>query len=616
LYGLLLVTKEGALVGQDGISTVGSKFTGVMIASIHGAFSVGEFAVHRLPDASFSQKDQQDLVEADANASHAQQAALYSHYDEAATLVQQAFQTYGRILGQQSVRAAWAEGALGSYLTHAGVTGVARSHIEQAIDSFEQTLSPDHPLTAMAQLMMANLLIGIDDVDQGFPLAESALKTALLVYGDRSPVVAAPLSTYAAGYLKKNKPREAAESLAKALSIREEAFGKGNFHLTPYMIQLGELYEQLGDYPKAKSLLTDASKILKSSADLDASNLLRAERSLAEIELRESNYSTAASAYDALASKAVTQFGRQHPNVALILHDGAVAHFAADDLSTAEANAREALAITEARAREIAEQLSEAEALRFLGSVYPVRDALLSIELAKNPKLTFKQYEELEQARGIYTRTEMVANGAFGLTGPVDIQTTRDLSKLADARSFLAGFASYHGALARDERIPMVLGLMTQEKERLQREVAGREFKTLKSSNSPVDLKTLLDSMDTSDAIVDIVVSNIWTKADGGLGQLQHVPRYYAFVASKSGSSGFSVSTVDLGPPSSGIENFRRRCAKCYRFAKTAIRRIRKCGLRLCVCSITLDFACQTISNRRSPRIDSGRRELRLMTSQ
>ena len=92
----------------------------------------------------------------------------------------------------------------------------------------------------------------------------------------------------------------------------------------------------------------------------------------------------------------------------------------------------------------------------------------------KNLKLTFDQYEELEQARGIYTRTEMVANGAFGLTGPVDNQTTEDLSELADVRSFLAGFASYHGALARDERIPMVLGLITQEKERLQREVASR----------------------------------------------------------------------------------------------------------------------------------------------
>jgi CHAT domain-containing protein len=287
---------------------------------------------------------------------------------------------------------------------------------------------------------------------------------------------------------------------------------------------------------------------LKSSADADASNLLRAERSLAEIELREGNYSTAAATYDDLASRAVPQFGRQHPNLAVILHDGGVAHFAIGDLSKAESNVREALAITEARAREIAEQLSQAEALSFLGSVYPVRDALLSIELAKNPKLTFEQYQELEQARGIYTRTEMVANGAFGLTGPVDNQTTKDLSELADVRSFLAGFASYHGALARDERIPMVLDLITQEKERLQREVASREFKTLKSSNSPVDLKTLLESIGNGDAIVDIVASNIWIKADDGRGQLQHIPHYYAFILAKSGPGGLSVSTVDLGP--------------------------------------------------------------------
>jgi hypothetical protein len=94
LYGLLLVTKEGAPVGQDGISTVDSKFTGVMLASIHGAFSVREFAVHRLVDPSLSQKDEQDLLEADANAVQAQQAALYSRYDKAAALIQQAFAPY------------------------------------------------------------------------------------------------------------------------------------------------------------------------------------------------------------------------------------------------------------------------------------------------------------------------------------------------------------------------------------------------------------------------------------------------------------------------------------------------------------------------------------------
>ena len=120
---------------------------------------------------------------------------------------------------------------------------------------------------------------------------------------------------------------------------------------------------------------------------MDPSNLLRAERSLAGIELRQGNYSAAAAAYDDLALRATPKFGRQHPNLALILHDGAVAHFATGDLSTAEANAREALAITEARARDIAERLSEAEALSFLDSVYPVRDALLSIELAKESEV-------------------------------------------------------------------------------------------------------------------------------------------------------------------------------------------------------------------------------------
>jgi hypothetical protein len=86
LYGLLIVTKEGSFVGQDGISTVDSTFTGVMLASIHGGFSVHEFAVRRLLDASLRQKDEQDLAEADAKAGQAQQAALYSQDEKTAAL--------------------------------------------------------------------------------------------------------------------------------------------------------------------------------------------------------------------------------------------------------------------------------------------------------------------------------------------------------------------------------------------------------------------------------------------------------------------------------------------------------------------------------------------------
>jgi CHAT domain-containing protein len=70
----------------------------------------------------------------------------------------------------------------------------------------------------------------------------------------------------------------------------------------------------------------------------------------------------------------------------------------------------------------------------------------------------------------------------------------------------------------------------------------------LESSNSPIDLKALLDGIGDGEALLDIVASKIWSKGDDGRGQLQHVTRYYAFVISKGGPGGLSVSTVDLGP--------------------------------------------------------------------
>jgi hypothetical protein len=60
---------------------------------------------------------------------------------------------------------------------------------------------------------------------------------------------------------------------------------------------------------------------------------------------------------------------------------------------------------------------------------------------------------------------------------------------------------------------------------------------------------------------------------------------------------------------SSASENFRRLCAKYYALVGTAIRRIKECGLKLCICSTTLAFESQTISDGKTHR-DSGRREL------
>ena len=59
---------------------------------------------------------------------------------------------------------------------------------------------------------------------------------------------------------------------------------------------------------------------------------------------------------------------------------------------------------------------------------------------------------------------------------------------------------------------------------------------------------------------------------------------------------------------SSVSENFRRRCAKFYAWLRTAIRRIKKFGLRLYTSSITLAFASRTTRDRRTHRSDSATR--------
>jgi hypothetical protein len=60
--------------------------------------------------------------------------------------------------------------------------------------------------------------------------------------------------------------------------------------------------------------------------------------------------------------------------------------------------------------------------------------------------------------------------------------------------------------------------------------------------------------------------------------------------------------------PEQRKREFQEALRKLLRVAGTAIRRIKKCGLRLCICSITLTLVPKTIDDRKTRRSDSGRR--------
>jgi hypothetical protein len=60
----------------------------------------------------------------------------------------------------------------------------------------------------------------------------------------------------------------------------------------------------------------------------------------------------------------------------------------------------------------------------------------------------------------------------------------------------------------------------------------------------------LLTSITTSEAIVDIVAADIWTKGEDSSGSLHHAPRYYAFVVTKDIAGNLRSATIDLGSQS------------------------------------------------------------------
>jgi len=69
------------------------------------------------------------------------------------------------------------------------------------------------------------------------------------------------------------------------------------------------------------------------------------------------------------------------------------------------------------------------------------------------------------------------------------------------------------------------------------------------------------------------------------------------------------AEAVSVGEtPSSANKNFRRRCTKFCACVRTAIRRMKMFGLRLCNCSITLAFASPRATEGRLTEVDSAAR--------
>ena len=363
--GHVTVSFNGVRVGEAAVTPSDSQITGAFVASIRGRSRVSRLRIDCQQTARTLTSDEiRLLAQADANQTRAQNDALFSRYLAAANAMALAVAGYERVLGEGAFRTIWARGALVAlYFSHLGRYSQARLLLEKALNDFTELLGRDHPYTATAQLMLANLLIGINDAQQGMPLAESALRTAIRVYGDRSPTVAAPLSSYAAAFAALGNYSAAADALAAAVKIREDEFGSEDSHSVRYLIQLADLQARAGRADAARESLQRALQIFLSPTNANPEGELRVRRSLATIDLDAGNYLEAANTLRALLPKVKNQFGQSHRNVALVLHDLSIALLAQGDIDEARHAIDEAATILLGEAMDVIGASSEQKAL-------------------------------------------------------------------------------------------------------------------------------------------------------------------------------------------------------------------------------------------------------------
>ncbi len=530
-YGQVELFHADNPIGETAITASDQDISGVMLASLRGNATIQKLQISSEgPRPPLDSEKSQAIQEANALVAKAESEALFARHTKAVEVMQKAVSIYIRVLGDNNFRTAWAQGALGSYLTRTGSYRSARMYIEKSLETFTSILGESHVYTATSQLMLANLLIGVEDAEQGLPLAKRALDTAIRAYGENSPTVAAALTSYAAGSLKLGDVAETDWALRTALRIREESFGADNFHLTPYLIQLGEFESRHGNSADAKSLLDRAAAILTANVSPDHPDVLRVKRAIAEILLREGKFDEAIEYYQASLKNAAGQFGNEHWNIALLQHDLGIAYLKAGQIDKARAAVREALRIQVKNATDLSIALSETQTLRFVESVYQVRDGLLSIDIADTPHSQLESYADLAGGRSILTRVQLQASGRYEQLSPT-AEVEKVVHDLRDVRSFLAGMTIYRGRMRNDDRIPALIDMFTKEKERLERRLM--ELQSVQTPMPMPDVSAILSQMPLDIAIVDIVLANVWTTGSNE-NSVSKSAQYYAFITRKS----------------------------------------------------------------------------------
>jgi CHAT domain-containing protein/tetratricopeptide (TPR) repeat protein len=168
---------------------------------------------------------------------------------------------------------------------------------QQALKRSEQTLGPEHPLTAACMARLARMYSILGFFDQALPLAQKSLQIREKTLGPEHPQTAAGLMILGTLHGQMGAHDKALAMNQQALRISEKAPGPESLQTAAASNNLAMLYSQIGAYDRALPLARRAVQIRERELGLDHPQTAASLATLGYIYLAKRDYGQAESCF-------------------------------------------------------------------------------------------------------------------------------------------------------------------------------------------------------------------------------------------------------------------------------------------------------------------------------
>lgn len=367
----------------------------------------------------------------------------------------------------------------------------------EAIEQLTTLFGPNHPMTVSALNSQYVAYRNLADHLQALSIARRAIAVCEKVWGTEHIEYAVSLTNLAVAMMDTGTTAEVRPLLVRALKIAETDFNRYAAEWTTSFYHLANLEYRIGRFEEAKRLYEGALKNRRIAPGPRHPDSLETLSRLAAVNRTLGNLDEAEQQYREYLETVKTVLWETHPDhalqragLALVLRDQGKMLEAESELDAALQAMRNSL-------DSAFEVLSERQQLAITRDGYRMLSdyTALASEIELPPE---KLYAHVLSWKGAVLDRQRRARSI-----PADAESAELLRKLQETSRKLASLSLAKPEPGTQEKIQEMIGELSQQKEKLESELAERGAKTGRDTEEPIDLARIQAVLPEDTVLVD-----------------------------------------------------------------------------------------------------------------